>query len=368
MKSVSHSSVRPVTAKVQPETPRTARACGELVANFLIDLLCVHARVRWIRPLITNFYVTKRCNLRCRYCYPPGDEPSLSTGELLSLLEKIRPHNPAINFTGGEPLLCEGIEQLLIRAGELAFHPVILSTNGMLAERLLPLLKHVRHLVISLDSLDAEVNDRMTGVPGTTSQVIQTVMQCAALASRQGFHMSVHTVLAPETLSGVSEMVSFCTAHHATLSVSPEHGRYDPHDGLHHDPRYRVAVDDLIRMKREGKPIASSIGYLKRIRDFPAHRCYPFVSPRVEPDGRVYFPCQRIAGRAVYLQDYRTLAELMRREFEWMDREECRRRCFLACYLEVDEYLHHPLTLLREVNMRQWLSGRNGRTPDAESV
>jgi sulfatase maturation enzyme AslB (radical SAM superfamily) len=48
----------------------------ELATNFAIDLWCVRTGSRRFRPLMTNFYVTKGCNLRCRYCYPPGDEPS----------------------------------------------------------------------------------------------------------------------------------------------------------------------------------------------------------------------------------------------------------------------------------------------------
>jgi len=334
------------------------RAYTELCTNFLIDALCVRVRSRRIRPLITNFYVTKRCNLRCRYCYPPGDEEALPVEEMLGLLAKIRPHNPAINFTGGEPLLVEDLECLLVKANELRFHPIILSTNGLLFERIIPALDHIHHLVISLDSLDPEVNDRMSGVPGVTSQVIAHVKRCAALAARRGVHLSLHAVLAPETLAGIPDLIEFCQTHGITLSVSPEHGRFAPHPGLVGNANYVASVDRLIESKRGGKPIACSLGYLRAIRTFSEHGCYPFVSPRIEPDGRVYFPCQRIASRAVYLQEYGNLVELMRREFEWIDGEECRQRCFLACYLEVEHYLRRPISLLGEDRMRQWISGR----------
>ena len=334
-----------------------AKAYTELCANFLTDALCVRLRSRRIRPLITNLYVTKRCNLRCRYCYPPGDEEALPVAEMPGLLEKIRPHNPAINFTGGEPLMVEELECLLVKANELRFHPIILSTNGLLLERIIPALDHIHHLVISLDSLDPEINDRMSGVPGATTQIIANVKRCAALTAERGVHLSLHAVLAPETLAGIPDLVEFCRTQAIALSVSPEHGRFEPHPGLVRNGDYVAAVDRLISLKVAGAPIACSNGYLRSIRAFSEHGCYPFVSPRVEPDGRVYFPCQRIASRAVYLQEYGSLVELMRREFEWIDGEECKRRCYLACYLEVEQYLRHPLSLLRETRMRHWISG-----------
>jgi hypothetical protein len=38
----------------------------ELARNFLVDLAAVRIRSRRFLPLMTNYYLTKRCNLRCR--------------------------------------------------------------------------------------------------------------------------------------------------------------------------------------------------------------------------------------------------------------------------------------------------------------
>ena len=124
----------------------------EFLANYLRDVFCMWTNWRRFRPLVTNFYITKQCNLRCRYCYPPGDEPEVDTAEALGLLRKIRIHNPLLNFTGGEPLLHPGLPALLHEAKKLQFHPLMLSTNGLLIENILDDLHYVDHLVISLDS------------------------------------------------------------------------------------------------------------------------------------------------------------------------------------------------------------------------
>lgn len=335
---------------------RAARPHGELLRNFLCDAIAWRLRGGGFLPLVTNFYVTKRCNLRCRFCYPPGDEPESDTAAALALLAKIRPRNPVLNLTGGEPLLHPGLPALLRRARELDFRPLLLSTNGLLIERVADHLPCVDHLIISLDSLDETIGDRLCGVAGSTREIVAAARRCAALSREHGFALTAHAVLAPETLDGLEEVLRFCEAHGLTLSVSPEHGRFAPHPGLKGNPAYRAAVDRLLAWKRAGRPIAASAGYLRRIREFAPHGCHPLLSPRVEPDGRVYFPCQRLRHRRAYLQDYRSLWEMMQAETSWDAPEPaCRERCFLACYLEVDQYLANPARVLAEAAMRGWV-------------
>jgi MoaA/NifB/PqqE/SkfB family radical SAM enzyme len=345
-----------------------ARAYTELVRNFVADVWSVRRGTRRFLPLMTNFYVTKRCNLRCRYCYPPGPEPELPVDLALGLLEKIRPKNPALNLTGGEPLLHPGITQIIRRARDLAFHPLLLSTNGLLIRRVLGQLPLLDHVVISLDSLETGVNETMTCLEGSTGPILDAIHRCAALSREHGFALSLHSVIAPETIGGIEQILDFCEEIGATLSVSPEHGRFDPHDALPGNAAYLALIDRLIDLKSHGRPLACSTGYLRAIRDFTEHRCFPFVSPRVEPDGRVYFPCQRIARRAVYLQDYPSLYELMRQEAELTPAPECARRCFLACYVEVDAFLASPFAAVGEMWMRRTLLGRTGAAASRRSV
>ena len=330
----------------------------ELIRNFAIDVVSVRVKSRRFRPLMTNFYVTKRCNLRCRYCYPPGHEPELPVDQALELLERIRPRNPALNITGGEPLLYSGINQVIRRASELRFQPILLSTNGLLVDRVVEALHLVDHLIISLDSLEREVNEQLTGVPGSTERIVSAIERCAELASEKRFQLSLHTVITPETIPGIEDVLRFCESVGASLSLSPEHGRFDPNPDLLSNQEYVALIDRLLEFKRRGKPVFCSRGYLRAIRDFAPHRCFPFVSPRVEPDGRVYFPCQRIASRHVYLQDFDSLDELMRQEVDWNAAPACARRCFLACYVEVEQYLKNPLAAVAELSIRRAITGR----------
>ncbi len=84
--------------------------------------------------------LTDRCNLRCTYCMPaegldwlPGDE-LLSRDELTRLLDMAvtRLGITSVRFTGGEPLLYKGLEDVVAATAALRPRPEIaLTTNGI---------------------------------------------------------------------------------------------------------------------------------------------------------------------------------------------------------------------------------------------
>ncbi len=347
------------SSKKVPSQAIVKKPYYELLINLIYNFISVHFHLKIFRPLMTNFYITKRCNLQCRYCYPPGNEKDMDRDLGLSLLEKIRLKNPAINFTGGEPLLHPNLPLFLQKAQQLNFYPILLSTNAYEIDKLINLLPLIDNLIISLDSTDEKINDALFGIPGSTRQIMKNIEKLASLREKNKFNISLHAVLCPENLDDVEKLVSFCESFNITLSVSPEHVDEYPRKVFYNNDKYVSNIKRLKQLKRMGKPVACSCSYLNKIEKFKKHLCYPFISPRVEPDGKVYFPCYRIRKKSVFLQNHESLYLLMRKESEWMDTyEECRERCFLACYLEVERYVKSPLSLLNEMQFRQLTIGR----------
>ncbi len=110
--------------------------------------------------------VTDRCNLRCRYCMPPGGVSLIAHEEILSYEEMSRLVSVAgqcginkLRITGGEPLVRRGIidlVQMLVKIKRL--DDLGLTTNGVrLAELAKDLYKAgLRRTNISLDTLSAD--------------------------------------------------------------------------------------------------------------------------------------------------------------------------------------------------------------------
>ena len=129
----------------RPADPRLVDSFGRVATDLRISL-------------------TDRCNLRCSYCMPaegldwmPKDE-QLTDDELIRLVtiavRDLGVHE--LRFTGGEPLLRRGLEDIITAAAVLRPRPDIsLTTNGIgLARRAAALAEAgVNRLNVSMDTL-----------------------------------------------------------------------------------------------------------------------------------------------------------------------------------------------------------------------
>jgi cyclic pyranopterin phosphate synthase len=109
--------------------------------------------------------VTDRCNLRCTYCMSEEGMTFLPRAALLSIDEIVRVARVArglgvssIRLTGGEPLVRNGLPDLVARLADIGFEDLALTTNGMRLAALADTLvtAGLRRVNISCDSLRAD--------------------------------------------------------------------------------------------------------------------------------------------------------------------------------------------------------------------
>ncbi|MFC4554577.1 GTP 3',8-cyclase MoaA [Georgenia faecalis] len=113
--------------------------------------------------------LTDRCNLRCEYCMPPEGFDWLPAPDVLTDAEVVRLVTVAVTrlgvrevrFTGGEPLLRKGLEEIVaattaLRTPDGAAPETSLTTNGLGLDRRVGALAAagLRRVNVSLDSLD----------------------------------------------------------------------------------------------------------------------------------------------------------------------------------------------------------------------
>lgn len=130
-----------------------------------LQLIDAHGRIaRDLRVSLTD-----RCNLRCTYCMPAEGLPWLPRADALTTAEFIRLITIAVRelgirrlrFTGGEPLLFRGLEEIIAAAAELVTDEgrapdMAITTNGLgLRHRAGPLARAgLDRVNVSLDTLD----------------------------------------------------------------------------------------------------------------------------------------------------------------------------------------------------------------------
>jgi MoaA/NifB/PqqE/SkfB family radical SAM enzyme len=142
------------------------------------------------RPIHLTFFVTRRCNARCPYCFylRSDDTPAVSAAELsLEEIERISSSLGSLlwlAFSGGEIFLREDLVEIartFYRNNKPAI--MLFSTNGLLPglirDRIEAIVRSCPDSVIALKlSLDGlgEAHDALRSTPGSFDKTLQTTM------------------------------------------------------------------------------------------------------------------------------------------------------------------------------------------------
>lgn len=168
-----------------------------------------------IQPTACNIMVTNRCNLKCMMCRqwkePPGEE--LSTDEWKKIIDDLRENGiKNLHFTGGEPLLCKDLPELVRYANNMGF-TVGLTTNGLLLtgdvmDRLVE--AGLRSIVISIDALDSSY-DKIRGVQNAFSRVKESARRISEAKRKTGIDASINFTLMKDTIDEFARVRKFAS-------------------------------------------------------------------------------------------------------------------------------------------------------------
>ncbi len=184
-----------------PGTARERRSAGPLsAAGPAVAGLTPFSSVDYPGHLAAVVFL-QGCPWRCVYCHNPHLQPrsagQLDWPALLAWLERRRGLLDALVFSGGEPTLDAALPRAAAQVRARGFK-VGLHTAGLYPERLqtlLPLLDWVG-LDIKAPLADAALHQRITGVPGASTPVAQSLALLAA-AGRAGLAYECRSTIHP---------------------------------------------------------------------------------------------------------------------------------------------------------------------------
>ncbi|MEW6600476.1 MAG: radical SAM protein [Nitrospirota bacterium] len=211
------------------------------------------------RPIQLTFFLTKRCNSRCPFCFyragkdtqdervnelTPGEieKISASMGRLLWLA-----------FSGGEIFLRDDIVEITKVFYERNRPAIILfPTNGLLTgvirEKIGAILKHCRNstIVVKL-SLDGpeQVHDQIRGTGGSYRKTMQTYESLKTLIDEyRNFELGINTVYCSANQDYMDEVIEFVSGLEKinTHTVSLVRGKGLSEIDIE---KYRVTIDKL---------------------------------------------------------------------------------------------------------------------------
>ncbi|MFH1132451.1 MAG: radical SAM protein [Pseudomonadota bacterium] len=149
-----------------------------------------------VLPLELIFFVTGRCNLRCRHCFIETYETDPAQDLPLSAVEKLADGLPrllSLMLTGGEPFLRSDLLDIVrIFSEKTRPRAISITTNGLLFKRIIPTVKNILNLpqfnssllvTLSFEGL-ADVHDENRNFPGAYEQAMETARQLAIISGQ----------------------------------------------------------------------------------------------------------------------------------------------------------------------------------------
>jgi MoaA/NifB/PqqE/SkfB family radical SAM enzyme len=255
-------------------------------------------------PLAVGWNITYNCNLRCRYCnnWKKHVKKELETEKVMFYLEELSSLGiKFIDFSGGEPLLREDLEEIIDSCRRKGIY-VSLSSNGTLVKEKISLVKKINKINLSLDG-PPEINDKLRG-KGVYNRVIDAIRVC----KREKIKTSITTVISKYNISSIPYILDIAKKYKVGVHFQPATRSFSgdcsqPISGIPEEKSYKNVVTFLINKKKQGcKFIEHSISGLKHIYSWPRPKKITCLSSlifsTIEPDGKMFicdmFPdCQK---------------------------------------------------------------------------
>jgi len=176
------------------------------------------------KPIHLTFFVTKKCNAKCPFCFYLSGEERGDRGAELSL-EEVRRISCSMGdllwlaLSGGEIFLREDLVEIVKTFYEKN-HPaiILLPTNGMLPARIAEMTKEVLNyckksvvvVKLSLDSADEAMHDRLRGVPGSFAKTMETYERLGSfLDTHNNFELGMNSVFCSLTEDGMERLLEY---------------------------------------------------------------------------------------------------------------------------------------------------------------
>ncbi|MGA2091655.1 MAG: radical SAM protein [Endomicrobiales bacterium] len=332
------------------------------------SLLTAYGKSKFLhKPFYAHFYVTRRCNLQCPMCAVPAHgnrENELTIEEIRVLAENMQEIGlGTVVLTGGEPFMRPELNEIISAFSSRGMF-VRLQTNGLLADE-----KNLREcfangldfLTVSLDSVQERKFDDFCGHAGLWKAAVAAIRTAVSIKPR-GLHV-VNTVVTRQNIDELADIATFVDSLGAYASLVPVHtAEHNPIRGdaaylsltAADKPRIEKSYRELIRLKKKGLRIGSSLAYLEDARAYLLNRNFRWKCDA----GKDYFvifddgsisPCDEFPG--IPTERGRNAAAVFHSQPFQNHCAEVRRECsgcIWGCWRETSLLLHdHRVTLER---------------------
>ncbi|MCX8519131.1 MAG: pyrroloquinoline quinone biosynthesis protein PqqE [Methylophilaceae bacterium] len=167
------------------------------------------------QPLWLLAEVTYRCPLHCAFCYNPTDyqqhtQNELNTEQWLTALRDARKLGALqLGISGGEPLLRDDIEQIVVEAKRLGYYSNLITSGVGLTPKRIQSFKEggLDHIQLSMHDITEEINNFITD-----TRTFELKKKVATMIKGHGYPMVLNVVIHRYNIEHISEILEMALA------------------------------------------------------------------------------------------------------------------------------------------------------------
>lgn len=175
----------------------------------------VESNVTQTQPLWLLAEITYRCPLHCAFCYNPTNyadytKNELGTEEWIKVLRDARKLGALqLGISGGEPLLRDDIEDIVIEANHLGYYSNLITSGVGLTEKRIDAFKSggLDHIQLSMHDITEEISNFVTDT--STFKLKQKV---AAMIKNRDYPMVLNVVIHRYNIGHIKEILEMAEA------------------------------------------------------------------------------------------------------------------------------------------------------------
>ena len=175
----------------------------------------VDTSVTQTKPLWLLAEITYRCPLHCAFCYNPTDYANYTKNELdteswIKVLKDARKMGALqLGISGGEPLLRDDIEDIVVEAKNLGYYSNLITSGVGLTEKRIDAFKNggLDHIQLSMHDITEEISNFVTD-----TKTFQLKKKVAAMIKDRGYPMVLNVVIHRYNIAHVKEILEMAEA------------------------------------------------------------------------------------------------------------------------------------------------------------
>lgn len=175
----------------------------------------VAANITHTQPLWLLAEITYRCPLHCAFCYNPTDydkhsQNEISTEDWIKVLRDARKLGALqLGISGGEPLLRDDIEEIVVEARKLGYYSNLITSGVGLTEKRIQAFKEggLDHIQLSMHDITEEINNFITN-----TKTFELKKKVAAMIKNHGYPMVLNVVMHRYNIGHIKEILEMAEA------------------------------------------------------------------------------------------------------------------------------------------------------------